>query len=53
LWGVAAPLGVPPAALPPGGSATGKLYFDVTGPPPDSVAYTADGTDLAVWTKGG
>jgi hypothetical protein len=53
LWGVAAPMGVPPAALPPGGTTSGKLYFDVTGPPPDSVAYTADGADLAVWTTGG
>ena len=53
LWGVAAPLGVSPAALPPGGTVSGKLYFDVTGPQPDSVAYTADGEDRAVWTAAG
>ena len=53
LWAVAAPMGVPPMPLPPGGSARGKLYFDVTGVAPDSVAYTADGNDLAVWVDGG
>lgn len=51
LWGVAAPLGVSPSALQPGGSASGKLYFDVTAAPPDSVAYAVDGTDEAVWKK--
>lgn len=53
LWQVAAPLGVSPAPLPPNGSARGKLYFDVTGDPPDSVAYIVDGTDAAVWESGG
>lgn len=49
LWGVAAPLSVSPAALPPGGSVAGKLYFDVTADAPGRVAYTVDGIDMAVW----
>lgn len=48
LWTVAAPAAVAPGALPPGGSATGKMYFDVTGAPPDSVAFR-DADDLVVW----
>ena len=51
LWGVAAAQGLPPNALPPGGTTAGKLYFDVTGAPPDSVAYTIDGVDVAVWKE--
>lgn len=49
VWGVASPEGINPGSLPPGGSTTGKLYFDVTGAVPSSVVYTADGQDLAVW----
>lgn len=49
LWGVASPQGVNPSGLAPGQSVTGKLYFDVTGAPPSSVAFGADGRDLAMW----
>lgn len=51
LWTVASPLGVAPNALPAGGEATGKLYFDVTGAAPTSVAYIVDGEDAAVWGR--
>ena len=37
LWGVASGQGINPSALPAGGSATGKIYFDVTGGAPNSV----------------
>jgi hypothetical protein len=33
----------------PGGQSTGKLYFDVDGPDPDSVIYRTDSTDLLIW----
>lgn len=49
LWNVPSPLGIPPNALPPGGSATGKIYFDATGEPPTAVAYTVNGEDVVVW----
>ncbi len=50
LWGVATGEGINPSALPPGGSTTGKLYFDVAnGVAPDRIAYTPDTTDTAVW----
>lgn len=48
LWDAATPLGINPGALGAGGSATGKLYFDVTGPAPTSVAFR-DADDLVVW----
>ncbi|MDT5017173.1 MAG: hypothetical protein QOD39_3333, partial [Mycobacterium sp.] len=36
---VSTPDGLSGAALPPGGTATGKLYFDVVGAEPNSVVY--------------
>ena len=51
LWTVATPQGVAPNALPAGGEAAGKIYFDVNGPAPTSVAYTVNGADAAVWGK--
>jgi hypothetical protein len=39
--------GVDPA--PPGGSTTGKLYFDVVGDVPNSVVYNDGTQDLLVW----
>ncbi len=53
LWGVASPLGIPPSPLSPGGTATGKIYFDVTGGAPTSVVYTVDGTEPVVWGSSG
>ncbi|KMO67024.1 MPT63 family protein [Mycolicibacterium chlorophenolicum] len=49
LFTAATPQGVNPATLTQGQTTTGKLYFDVTGPPPDSVVFNAAGHDLAVW----
>jgi hypothetical protein len=51
LWSVPTPQGVNPAALPAGGSITGKIYFDATAGAPTSVAYAVDGTDIAVWVQ--
>jgi hypothetical protein len=42
-----------PAAAPPGGSSTGKLYFDVVGPVPNSVVYNDGTRDLLAWVPGG
>ena len=41
-----------PAAAPPGGSSTGKLYFDVVGDVPNSVVYSDGTQDLLVWVPG-
>jgi uncharacterized protein DUF1942 len=41
-----------PAAAPPGGSSTGKLYFDVLGDVPNSVVYNDGTQDLLVWVPG-
>lgn len=49
LWNVPSALGVNPAVLPPAGSATGKFYFDVTGPAPISVAYLDSEGELIEW----
>lgn len=51
LFGAATPQGVNPSTLAEGQDTTGKIYFDVTGPEPDSVVYNAGGLDLLVWTK--
>ena len=48
LWKVAAPNGLV-GVLPPSGQATGKIYFDVTRPPPTEVAYNDVLQDLLVW----
>lgn len=39
-------------AVPPGGSSTGKLYFDVVGDNPNSVVYNDGVQDLLVWVPG-
>jgi hypothetical protein len=49
LWQVASPQGIPAGALPPGGSASGKIYFDATGAAPTTVVYAIDGADAFVW----
>jgi hypothetical protein len=41
-----------PAAAPPGGSSTGKLYFDVVGDVPNSVVYNDGTQDLLAWVPG-
>ena len=49
LWTVPSALGVNPAPVAAGGSSAGKLYFDVTGSAPTSVAYSSGGHDTAMW----
>jgi hypothetical protein len=44
-----APGGLSGAAVPPGGSSNGKLYFDVVGDEPNSVVYKDGIHDLLVW----
>jgi hypothetical protein len=41
-----------PAPAPPGGSSTGKLYFDVVGDEPNSVVYNDGVQDLLTWVPG-
>ena len=38
--------------MPPGGSSTGKLYFDVVGDVPNSVVYNDGVRDLLAWVPG-
>jgi hypothetical protein len=45
-------IGGGPAPAPPGGSTTGKLYFDVVGDVPNSVVYNDGTQDLLVWVPG-
>ncbi|BDB43551.1 MULTISPECIES: MPT63 family protein [Mycobacterium] len=45
----AAPQGLSPAPIAQGGTATGKIYFDVTGAPPTRVAYNDGAQDVLVW----
>ncbi len=47
----AAPNGLSPAPLSQGTVANGKLYFDVTGPQPDSVVYNDGVEDVLIWTN--
>ena len=49
LFGVASPQGVNPAGLDQGQKTTGKVYFDVTGPAPQSVVYNDGGRDVLIW----
>ena len=43
------PQGLSGAALPPGASTTGKIYFDVVGDVPNSVVYNDGSHDLLGW----
>lgn len=51
LFQVPTPQGVNPEALAEGEKTTGKVYFDVTGQPPESVVYNDGEKDLVVWVK--
>ena len=44
--------GVNPAPLGQGAQTTGKLYFDVVGPPPNSVVYNDGVQDVLLWVGG-
>lgn len=49
LANVWTPDGLSGAVVPPGGSSTGKIYFDVVGDPPNSVVYNNGDHDLLAW----
>jgi len=49
LTGVFPPQGLSGAPLPPRGSTSGKIYFDVVGEPPNSVVYNDGSSDLLSW----
>src|SRR3984893_13143675 len=48
---VEVPNGLNPAPIPQGNESTGTLYFDVTGAPPNGVAYNDGGRDVLIWTS--
>ena len=50
LWQVASPANISAATIPQGASATGKIHFDVTGPPPTTVTMNNGMEDLMIWT---
>ena len=49
LWQAATPHTISGATIPQGAQATGKVYFDVTGPSPTIVAMNNGMEDLLVW----
>lgn len=49
LWQVASAQGISGATLARGQTATGKIYFDVTGGDPMAVTYTAGGAKPLMW----
>lgn len=50
LWQAATPQGISGATIPQGQQSSGKLYFDVTGPPPTTVTLNNGIEDLMIWT---
>jgi hypothetical protein len=48
---VPAPNSLNPAPIPQGTESTGTLYFDVTGAPPNGVAYNDGMQDILIWTS--
>lgn len=48
---VPAPDGIPPTPLNQGQQSSGKLYFDVTGQPPNGVVYNDGAQDVLIWTS--
>ncbi len=49
LWQASGPDTISGATIPQGTTETGKIYFDVTGPPPTIVAMNNGMEDLLVW----
>ena len=49
IWQAATPQGISGATLQQGDSSRGKLYFDVTGANPTTVAYYNGAQDLLLW----
>jgi hypothetical protein len=50
LWQVAGPTNISGATIPQGAQSTGKIHFDVTGPPPTTVTMNNGMEDLMIWT---
>ncbi|HPX37893.1 MAG TPA: MPT63 family protein [Mycobacterium sp.] len=50
LWQVASPVNISGATIPQGAESTGKIHFDVTGPPPTTVTMNNGMEDLMIWT---
>jgi Domain of unknown function (DUF1942) len=50
LWQVASPTNISGATILQGTQATGKIHFDVTGPPPTTVTMNNGMEDLMIWT---
>jgi hypothetical protein len=48
---VEVPNGLNPAPIPQGSESRGTLYFDVTGAPPNGVAYNDGLQDILIWTS--
>jgi hypothetical protein len=48
---VQAPGSLNPAPIQQGSESTGTLYFDVTGAPPNGVAYNEGTQDILIWTS--
>ncbi|CAJ1497605.1 MPT63 family protein [[Mycobacterium] kokjensenii] len=49
LWQVASPRTISGATIPQGAQSSGKIYFDVTGPPPTTVTMNNGMEDLMIW----
>lgn len=48
---VPTPDGISPAPIAEGDEASGKIYFDVTGQPPNGVVYNDGAEDVLLWTN--
>lgn len=48
---VPTPGGINPGPIAQGAAANGKVYFDVTGPPPDGVVYNDGVQDVLIWSS--
>ncbi|SOJ54394.1 Immunogenic protein MPT63 [Mycobacterium simulans] len=48
---VPAPAGINPSPIPQGGQTSGKIFFDVTGAPPNGVVYNDGVQDVLIWTN--
>lgn len=49
LWFVASPTNISGGTIPQGAQSTGKIHFDVTGPPPTTVTMNNGMEDLMIW----
>lgn len=49
LWQVASPVNISGATIPQGAQSSGKIHFDVTGPPPTTVTMNNGMEDLMIW----